>query len=568
MATDAWKRVVCAIVVAALCQSVFAPEALGLVESTGPEGSNAQAVNDPCGINETGEGIKVGILGGENVYKDHDAFDSSKIHNYNAYGLTELPIGWHDTVMAGIIASRGTPGFYSDYIGVSPGVEIHSMSIAYSGPSTSPPETTIISDGLSDLVSMGCRVIVSGYDMSDLSVADGNSHLTLEYDYYAYNDNVVFANPAGKFVASSITQTTVPGDAYNGITTGGLILNDPNNQYVYRRVGTESLSGKTVDGRRKPDIAAPSDAQTVPTTWDGGASGTWLNTHSVGGQNGATSYSGPHTAGVAALLLGLADGTPDANRNEVIKAVIVNSTFPNIDDKTGAWTNPADVNNAWNADRGYGRINALRAYQLLAAGRVYKGTTIAAEKGWAFDTVADKAKQVYTIKGQKRYRLAATLSWNRRIEWDDTSEEGEIDLGELTPHLDDLDLRIYEPNDLNAIFSETLLGLNPDDNLEKCDILLTKDGDYIIRIVNDSGNGETASYGFAFELLEPIPADFEPIDYIVDYADMGVLSQHWLETDPNLEANLVVDDANTVNMTDLAEFVNYWLESNPAYYGQ
>ncbi len=564
MAKDAWKRVVCAIVVVVLCQSAFAPKALGLAESTGPEGSNAQAVNDPCGINETGAGIKVGIIGGQNVYKDHEAFDSNRIYNHQASGLSEL-IDWHDTVMAGIIASRGTPGSHSDDIGVAPGVEIHSMRIAYSGPSTLPPETTIISDGLSSLVSMGCRVIVSGYDMSNLSVADGNSHLTLEYDYYAYNNNIVFANPAGKFVASSITQTTVPGDAYNDITTGGLILNDPNNQYVYRRVGTESLSGVTVDGRRKPDITAPSDAQTAPST-----NGGWLNTNSVGGQNGATSYSGPHTAGVAALLLGLADGTVEAddNQNEVIKAVIVNSTFPNIDDKTGAWTNPADANNAWNADRGYGRINALRAYQLLAAERVYKDTTIAADKGWAFDTVGDGGEHLYTIYGQKRYRLAATLSWNRRIEWDDTSEEGEIDLGELTPHLADLDLRIYEPDNSNAIFSETLLGLNSKDNLEKCDILLTKDGDYTIRIVNDSDNGETASYGFAFELLEPIPADFEPIDYIVDYADLGVLSQQWLETDPDLEANLIADDANRVNMTDLAEFMNYWLESDPAYYGQ
>ena len=45
MATDAWKRVVCAIVVVVLCQSVFAPEALGLAESTAIDGSNVQAVH-------------------------------------------------------------------------------------------------------------------------------------------------------------------------------------------------------------------------------------------------------------------------------------------------------------------------------------------------------------------------------------------------------------------------------------------------------------------------------------------------------------------------------------------
>ena len=221
------------------------PKAYGLAESTAEDGSNVQAVHD---LGETGQGLRVGILGGGNVDPNHYAFDSIIIDNNTVYGLDVLP-NRHDTIMAGIIASQGW-GSHADCNGVAPGVDICSMRV---GLTVSPPYTAAISEGLRQLVNVkDCRVIVAGYHMADKTVANGDSQLTLQYDYHAYNDNVVFANPAGKFTAGSITQITVPGDSYNAITTAGLILNDPNDEYVYRRVGTESLSGPTVDGRKKP----------------------------------------------------------------------------------------------------------------------------------------------------------------------------------------------------------------------------------------------------------------------------------------------------------------------------
>ena len=84
-------------------------------------------------------------------------------------------------------------------------------------------------------------------------------------------------------------------------------------------------------------------------------------------------------AGVAALLLEAAGKTDvqDDDRSEVIKAVMVNSASNQPDDGSA----PAKV---WNKASGFGRLDALRAYQTLTAGRIEKCKTACEQKGCAF----------------------------------------------------------------------------------------------------------------------------------------------------------------------------------------
>jgi len=541
----------CIIAAAALCPEALMPKAHGLAESTGPDGSNAQAVH---GLGQTGQDVNVGLISVGNARITHEAFkDSNGIPHAFSYDFTGdgTYTSNHDTWVAGIVASRGDASHPND-IGVAPGVDIHSARVFDANSVT---YFHYLRDALQHLVTNhNCRVIVTGIQLTE--TADGQSNWTLLYDYYGYLYNVVFANPAGK----DSNNPTIFGDGYNGITTGGLVVTESD---VYLKIGTNSNIGPTEDGRRKPDLAAPSQNQTMPS---GGSDTSW---HTWTYADGATSLSTPHTAGTAALLLGLADETPNTsdNQNEVIKAVIVNSTFPNIYDNLGNPTNPTDPNNTWHRHRGYGRIDALKAYELLNADQVAPDDpNITQQKGWAFDILPAQQVHTYTICAQRHYRLAATLSWNRRIEWIDEVPNGKIDPNELYPHLADLDLRIYEPNEPNAIFSEENNGLDPNDNLEKCDILLAVNGNYTVKIVNDSNNGEIAGYGLAFKLRPPIIGDFAPLDYIVDYADLATLAQQWLWEGPDLEADLIGD--GIINLADFAEFANYWLETDPAYYQQ
>jgi hypothetical protein len=522
---------------------ILMPKACGLAGSTGPDGSNAQAVH---ALGETGKGVNVGVVSASNTRITHEAFkDPNGVSHAFAYDFTtvdgnDIGISWHDTFMAGIVASRGGAS-HPDDIGVAPGANIHSARIQNdSGQMTN----VFLTDALDELIiEQNCRVIATG--VQSIMIPDGNSLWTKMYDYYAYEYDAVFTNPSG----NGAPAVTVMGDAYNGITTGGLAIPEPETEPdVYLTVGSASNSGPTLDGRRKPEIVAPTHNQTVPTS----SSDTAWDTADKNGL-GLTSYSGPQAAGVAALLLGAADetGDPNDNRSEVIKAVIVNSAFPNINDKNNNPTYPADPNNTWHGDRGYGRIDALRAYELLNADQVIADANTTQQKGWAYDTMTDYERHTYSLVGAKNHRLVLTVTWHREI-----TRDGLVFTIEESPKFN-LDLTIRDPNGI-VIFSEAATL----DNLEKVDLLLAKDGMYEITL--DNTTGKSRDYGLAFELLAPLPGDFEPIDYIVDTGDLLVMVWQWLAEEPDMEANLI--GADIVNLEDFVEFVKHWLEIDPAYH--
>ncbi|MHC4721436.1 MAG: S8 family serine peptidase [Planctomycetota bacterium] len=533
---------ICAVGCAVLWLGLAAPRAYGLAESMGPDGSNVLAVH---ALGQTGEGVNVGVVSLRNTRTTHEAFeDPCGVSHAFAYDFSGDGIGIssHDTQMAGIVASRGGIS-YPDDIGAAPGADIHSARIA---DDSSPPITTNVwvTNALDELIiERDCRVIVTGTQVTS-KIPDGNSIWTKMYDYYAYEYDVVFTNPSG----NGFPVVTIFGDAYNGITTGGLAETDD----VYLKVGSGSNSsnpGPTVDGRRKPDIVTPVEDQTLPA---GSSDTVWAE---VGSSAGETSYSGPQAAGVAAVLLGAADETSDANDNqsEVIKAVIVNSAFGNINDKSDNPTNPADPNNTWHGDRGYGRIDALRAYELLSSDKVAEGADITQTKGWAYDTMTPFGEHTYSILGVRNERLVLTVTWHRQI-----NRDGYTFTEEGAPKFN-LDLTIKDPNGV-VIFSET----NTLDNLEKVDLLLEKDGMYEVTLENTTN--KSRDYALAFELLEPLVYDFEPIDYIVDTGDLQVMGQQWLLEEPDLEANLI--GADIVNLEDFAEFAGHWLDIDPAYYNE
>ena len=87
--------------------------AYGLAQSTGPGGSNAQAVHD---LGQTGVGVNIGLVAEQNVYTQHYAFfdkdpngnntGSTHVFNIDYTGDGNSP--WiHDTWMSGIAISRG-----------------------------------------------------------------------------------------------------------------------------------------------------------------------------------------------------------------------------------------------------------------------------------------------------------------------------------------------------------------------------------------------------------------------------------------------------------------------------
>ncbi len=528
------------VVVSALC-FVLTQKAYGLAESTGSGGSNSIAVHQ---LGETGEGVNIGFISVGSVQTTHEAFiDANGVthaFNYDFTGDGNSIIA-HDTQLAGIIASGGGVA-YPDDIGVAPGANIYCARVVNNSSSISNAWVTNALDAL--INTYNCRVIVTGFEFTGTD-PNGNSSWTKIYDYYAYQYGVIFINAAG----NENTYVAIFGDAYNGITTGGLRLNNPSNQYEYRMAGSVSGSGPTTDGRRKPDITAPSQYQTVPTS---GSDTAWTT---IGLTGGETSWAEPHTAGVAALLLGLAGKTagPNDNNSVVIKAVIVNSAMPNVQDKTGTETNPADSNNTWNEDRGYGRLDALRAYELLETNEVKTSATITQDKGWAYSKLIKGQSNTYTIHISQQCRLIATTTWQRRITWPN-----------LAGSLANVDMNVYPPNDSNAIFDKNLFGYDANDNLIKCDLLILTPGDYTITIANKSTINETARYGFAFELHPIMAGDLPSMDYVVNYNDLSTFAADWLSDDSPLDSLLAPN--GVIDFADFAILAQDWLQIDSFYY--
>ncbi len=513
--------------------------AYGLAESTGPDGSNAQAVHE---LGQTGADVKIGLVAGRNVYTNHEAFfdkdtngvptGTTHAFNYDFSGDGTQP-AVHDTWMAGIAVSRGGV-LYPNDIGVAPGADVHCARVADNDDIIYYSWLENALDYLTD--TQGCGVIMTGIAFNGID-PNGQSLLTLIYDYYAYEKDVVFAIPSGN--GSNIW---VFGDAYNGITTGGAITGEDD---VYDRVGNNSSNGPTSDERQKPDVVAPSSMQTVPYEPNIWAVPPW--------NNGETSLSVPHTAGLAALLLGYADQTPNTNdgKKEVIKAVIVNSAFPNIDAKSGASTNPVDPNNVWHPDRGYGRVDALRAYELLDSNSVSAGSTTTQDKGWAYATMTSKTQvDHYFIQGQKNQRFVLTVTWNRRVD-----KNGYLNYSEENDPKFRVDLAVMDSNDV-VLYSESD-SLN---NLKKVEMFLPYDDTYEIVLTNPNTKNNR-SYAMAFELIAPLTADLN-LDYVVDNSDLGVLAQNWLKSGSIGD----LTGEGDVNLKDFAAFAANRGNFNPLYH--
>lgn len=528
------------LLLAVICGNVYA-----LQGSTAADGSNAQAVHE-LGI--TGAGINIGLISARNVRNTHEAFDdSSGVHvfnsDYSASGVdyTGGSVPGHDTWVAGIIASRGWTGYLNN-IGVSPDCNLYSARVVNDSGGILP---SYVEDALEALIDTNnCKVIVTAIALD--GDADGSSDYSLMYDYFANTRDVVFALASG----NNSSNPHIFGDIYNGITTAALI-DEPNDFYL--RVGSISNPGPTIDGRNKPEISCPGSSQTTTSI---GSNTSYYTTV----KDGATSFAVPQTGGVAALLLEYANQTTDLSdsHNEVIKAVIINSTFPNILDKSGNFTDP--TNQTWHSQRGYGRIDAYRAYLTLSAGKVTAGTSVNSMTGWAYNTLSGSQTHTYFINAQRRERLVLTVSWNRDVtrEWKSKPWLYWKYYDEETPRFN-IDITITYPSDPCDIivYSETD-ALN---NLTKIDILLDLTGEYEITLTNTTT--KTRDYGLAFELLPSLIGDFN-IDYTVDECDLSRIALEWLTA--GVEADIIPDDNHIVNWRDFTAFADNWLKIDNRYF--
>ena len=284
--------------------------------------------------------------------------------------------------------------FYGPLYGLSTNVaHVDNYDASYFFPSIieagSPPN-------INDVVANQSFVFANA-DNSQYPVSSQQS-INSYYDNYSAQYRTLFVSGAGNGGPTNQAYVYPPATCYNGLGVA-----------AYEG---SSCIGPTLDnGRCKPDITAPA---------------------------GATSYSTPQVAGVAAALMQAGmrgDGGGDTNSAtdiRAVKALLLNGAV-----KPLGWTN--GVTHPLDARYGAGVLNILNSYEQLAGGKhgynfstniptgtahppVLMTNTVAVLNGWDFNTNTSSSSKDGVnhyffnlsngVSGAK-FSATATLVWNR-----------------------------------------------------------------------------------------------------------------------------------------------------------
>jgi len=299
------------------------------------------------------------------------------------------------------------------------------------------------------------------FDLSDESAVDP------PYDNYAANGNTIFASAVGNGGA-----VLPPGTGYNCIAVG-----------VY---GSSSGTGPTADGRCKPDITAPDQAD-APSS--------------------ANSYSIPYVAGAAAVLVQAANrGDGGSNTNaasdlRTVKALLLNGAIKPTD-----WTN--GTASPLDARYGAGLVNVFNSWEQLKGGQhaFIESTTVSTGSahppgantnnepvlaGWDYNTnstttATDTVKHYYfNPPGGNSYSLTATLVWNKQYN---------------ATNINNLNLFLYNAANSNLVTCSTSMV----DNVEHIYLPVLPSGRYDLQVLKSGSVTQVSAaetYALAFEIF-------------------------------------------------------------------
>jgi len=296
----------------------------------------------------------------------------------------------HGTHVAGIVASRGAPG-WSGYWGVARGLgTLYNLKIAYLNKCTGRgnSNTADVVNALQWAVEQAPWVKAFNYSYGGDTSTDDDIPARL-FDYFADTYGLTISVAAGNESKSAFLglwtnpgPLSSPGIGYNVITVAAM-----NTQGTIDRSDDEiaifSSRGPTVGGRKKPDFAAPGGLRDRWDLWQLG----WIPDRGIYSADynsdgfvplPGTSMAAPHIAGAATLLR--ASGIQDPL---AIKALLLNTT---------------DALN-WVKDQGWGYANLTRAF---------------AQRDSALTSTLSSGR-VRLYKGLANGLFYSTLTWNRSV---------------------------------------------------------------------------------------------------------------------------------------------------------
>ena len=284
-------------------------------------------------------------------------------------------------------------------------------------------------DALNFVMTNGAEVINMPWSWSEggtLTLSEnGDLPITdLMADYLMYASNIFVVAYDNELTDPMIP--TAPGAARNVITVGGLASD-------MIHVWSSDDSGPTIDGRCKPDILGGIATNCV-TPSSGWRSGFPV----VYGYEG-NSFAGPFVTGAAAEMIGYAKKHGLNRDHRLLKALLMNSGIPCLDDNGAPWTNSPPV--PMDYQQGTGILSLQRIYAMYSAGQQKSGA--ATVPGFDFTTIYGTNATGVTLgtsNGVVSYLLGSpatagadldvTLAWDRHTYWTDVNGDGQIDAGD------------------------------------------------------------------------------------------------------------------------------------------
>lgn len=237
---------------------------------------------------------------------------------------------------------------------------------------------------------------------------------------------------------------------------------------------TKGLTTLDGNGRRKPDIVAPSAAPEYATSW-----------------------TTPMVSGAAALLYQkLVDyyySPSVSDPPRVIKALLLASATKNtVPDWGNSSSSPLDD------VYGAGELNIHHAYHTLIAGKATAGSTRYGIRGWASDSVSSSSSKTYYFRiasGAPSTPFSAALTWHRMV-----TENLLFGWGNLSSSLANLRLKLYQTDGTTL----TKLLATSDSSVDNVELIHQPSlvpGDYALRVENSSSS---TAYALAWHSLPAV----------------------------------------------------------------
>lgn len=387
------------------------PAQLELDNQTGP--TSLGLTNGFWNAGVTGGIWDMGVLD-TGVQQNHPAF--SHVTFLSNFGTTDA--NGHGTAVAGIVASNN-----ATYQGLAHGVQ----------------QLLVGTNSSASIMSHADWMVNTAADDAEVINLSSGYGIADDVDYSAFDqfwdgliddNSVLVTKSTGNSGVGNDTDPTIthPAPAYNLLAVANVY--DANTAARTDDViWSDSSRGPTLNGRKKPDIAAP--GQNTMSTNNGWATeADFINF-------GGTSSAAPHVGSGAILLTDLrSNDNPAAN-----KAILINTADAWADNGTSA--NTADdgevTGSLWNKTYGWGYLDLWEAW--------YNGLDVFTSTVDDGVTPAGPDFKLYTgtmFAGEK-----ATLVWNRHLAYNGANSPTVVE------NLSDLDLHVYNASTGVSLDSST-----------------------------------------------------------------------------------------------------------------